>query len=307
MQIEDDMLANGDGHAWAPSALAGNGHDGRGAFGRLRPSLASLMVEEGVATAEQLEEALQEGKQTGERLGEVVVRRGWINEAGLAELLARQWDLTFVALSMITVEEAARTLVSRDAALRLGACPIGFKDRTPLVAVADPGEDRFEAVRERLGDCAFIVTTPSALSWLIDQSDAGPAEAEPVPEPAPRLEVVEEIAEPVASPPPPPVTEHVALQEAPVFEAPSVAAPPAEVPEPADDSVPAVEQLDRLVERLVSERSRVRDELDGFRRRLDELDAERAQVEESLRAVEAKVGEEDRLLDSMRSKLTGLS
>jgi MshEN domain len=339
MQTDNDMLANGDGHAWAPPEVAGNGHDGRGAFGRLRPSLASLMVEEGVATSDQLEEALTEGKETGERLGEVVVRRGWINEAGLAELLARQWDLTFVALSMITVEEAARTLISRDAALRLGACPIGFKDGAPLVTVADPNEERFAAVRERLGDCAFIVTTPSALSWLIDQTaeiaepEVAPvvamptlapvelAPAEPVEDPAAHLEPALQPFEHL-DPAPEPVVEHLEPEPAPLPAepveppAPLLPDPAAEVlpapavrvqPEPADESGPALTELDRLVDRLVSERSHLRDELDGYRRRLAELGEEKARVEESLRAVEAHLGDEDRMLDSMRSKLSELS
>ena len=61
-------------------------------FARLRPPLASLLVEKGVASKEQLDDALAEAQETGERVGEVVVRRGWINEAQLADVLARQWQ-----------------------------------------------------------------------------------------------------------------------------------------------------------------------------------------------------------------------
>src|SRR6185437_8318874 len=104
-------------------SVPGHGHGDNGGeaqvIGRLRPSLASLMVDEGVATSEQLEQALAEGQQTGERLGEVVLRHGWINEAGLAGLIARQWDLSFVALSAISVDESARALLSREVCERI--------------------------------------------------------------------------------------------------------------------------------------------------------------------------------------------
>jgi hypothetical protein len=146
------------------------------AVGRLRPSLASLLADEGVATMDQLEEALAEGMKSGERLGEVVLRRGWINEAGLAQLIARRWDLTFVARSMITVDEHAQALLSRADAERLGASPVAFNDGVPQVAVADPSEERFSDVRAALGtQCTFVVTTPSALAQLIaDAPEAAP-------------------------------------------------------------------------------------------------------------------------------------
>jgi chromosome segregation ATPase len=91
--------------------------------------------------------------------------------------------------------------------------------------------------------------------------------------------------------------------------------------EPEDDGSPVLDQLDRLLDRLVSERVRTADELSGYRRQLDELAAEKARLEESVRSIdervrsteesvrslEAKLGHDDDLLDSMRTKLAGLS
>ena len=148
-------------------------------FARLRPPLASLLVEKGVASKEQLDDALAEAQETGERIGEVVVRRGWINEAQLADVLARQWQLPFAALSTIRVDPEAQGLMSQEDAVSLGAWPVGFMAGVPLVAVADPGEARFASVRETLGrDCTFLVTTPSALSQLIEENSAPATGAE---------------------------------------------------------------------------------------------------------------------------------
>jgi hypothetical protein len=281
----------------APAApVSGQTHlaqAGESPIGRLRPSLASLMVEEGVATSEQLEQAVVEGQQSGERLGEVVLRHGWINEAGLAGLVARQWDLTFVALSMISVDDNARTLLSREVCDRLGACPVAFDDGVPLLAIADPNEDRFAAVREALGThCSFFVTTGSALAGLIDQQPSGPADAAAV-------HVVEA----------PAVAEQA--DEAPVAEAqPALSLAPT-VAEPDDDSAPVVDQLDRLLERLLDERERSREELAGYerqlvgyQRQLSDLEDQQARVRESIRALEAKLGDEEQRLESMRARLT---
>ena len=279
-------------------------------IGRLRPSLASLLADEGVATRDQLEEALAEGMKSGERLGEVVLRRGWINEAGLAQLIARRWDLTFAARSMLTVDEHAQALLSRAEAERLGACPVAFNDGVPLVAVADPGEDRFSEVRAALGtQCTFVVTTPSALTQLIAETPAETAPATVVETPLPSE---------------PPVAFAPAELEIPEAEATYVAEPeaehePAELPvaepeptyvavaEPVDNASPALEELDRLLQRLVADRVRASDQLADYRRQLDELNAEKARVEADLQALEGKLGEEDELLDAMRSRLSGLT
>ena len=52
-----------------------------------RPSLAGLLVGAGLTSYEQITEALEEGLGTGERLGEVIVRRGWATEEDLASCL----------------------------------------------------------------------------------------------------------------------------------------------------------------------------------------------------------------------------
>ena len=269
-------------------------------IGRLRPSLASLMVEEGVATSEQLEQALAEGQQNGERLGEVVLRHGWINEASLAGLVARQWDLSFVALSMITIDDSARALLSREVCERLGACPVSFDDGVPVLALADPNEDRFAAVREALGTpCSFFVTTGSALAGLIDQQPSAPQD----------VDVVRVVETPAVSEP---------VDEAPVPEAPpALALAPAAV-EVEDHSAPVVDQLDQLLERLLGERERSREELAGhqrqlaeyerqvadYQRQLADLEDQQARVRESIRSLEAKLGDEETRLESMRARLT---
>jgi hypothetical protein len=258
------------------------------------------MVEEGVATSEQLEQALAEGQQNGERLGEVVLRHGWINEASLAGLVARQWDLSFVALSMITIDDSARALLSREVCERLGACPVSFDDGIPVLALADPNEDRFAAVREALGTpCSFFVTTGSALAGLIDQQPSAPQDVDVV-----RVVETASVSEPA--------------DEAPAPETPpALALAPAAV-EVEGHSAPVVDQLDQLLERLLGERERSRARLDDYRRQLADyerqvadyqrqladLEDQQARVRESIRSLEAKLGDEETRLESMRAKLT---
>jgi phage shock protein A len=85
-----------------------------------------------------------------------------------------------------------------------------------------------------------------------------------------------------------------------------VAAVPEPEPEPENDAAPALEELDRLLARLVADRVQASNQIAGYRRQLDELDEQKARVEADLRALESKLGQEDQVLDSMRSKLGDL-
>jgi chromosome segregation ATPase len=146
---------------------------------RVRRPLARLLAEAGVASGDQLRLATVEGMTTGERLGEVVLRRGWIDEGGLARLLARQWDLRFVDESAAVVDERVAGLLDARAAAELGACPIGLdEEEVPLVALAEPAEERFAAVRSVLDrEVRFAVVGRSTLVELLEQLESARAAA----------------------------------------------------------------------------------------------------------------------------------
>jgi hypothetical protein len=150
-----------------------------------RASLVSLLVDAGVASEEQLQLALAGGLTTGERLGEVVVRQGWIDQAGLARILARQWGLLFLedAEAQPKHQRATGWTVAR--AVELQACPITGGQAGVLIAVAEPSEDRFTAVREQLGgEMTFVVVAQDTLERLFRQlaEDEEPERADAAPE-----------------------------------------------------------------------------------------------------------------------------
>jgi hypothetical protein len=159
----------GDG-SWATGSRRAVEQGSDRSMSAARPPLASLLAEAGVASEEQLRLAVAEGMGSGERLGEIVLRRGWIDEAGLAQLLARQWGLVYLADEAAVVEQSTSALLSAQEAERLGVCVIGFVEGLPLVAVAEPAEDRFADVRSALGrECDFAVVSKSTLERLVAQ------------------------------------------------------------------------------------------------------------------------------------------
>src|SRR2546421_7768661 len=155
--------------------------------------LGALLAENGLLTLSQLERALAEKEETGERLGEIVVRRGWISSRDLAGALALQLGLDFVDLARERPDRAAAELLPEKLARRYNALPVGFADdSTVLVAVGDPTDVRTaDDLRIALGlNVRFAVADVADLEQTIARmyrrdvqitDDAETGEAAPAP------------------------------------------------------------------------------------------------------------------------------
>src|ERR671934_18542 len=105
--------------------------------------LGTLLAQNGLLTLAQLERALAEKEETGERLGEIIVRRGWVSSRDLAGALALQLGLDFVDLAREKIDPAPAELLPEKLARRYNAVPVSFVDEsTVLVAIGDPTDVR---------------------------------------------------------------------------------------------------------------------------------------------------------------------
>jgi hypothetical protein len=135
--------------------------------GAVRPSLLRVLADAGAATEEELRLAFAEAMGTGERFGEVVLRRGWVDEHGLAAALAKQRGVPLLDDAEVD-HDAVALLGGAAAAAAMGACPVNSADKRLLVAVAEPTEERFAAVRAALGvEPDFGVVTAAVLEHLV--------------------------------------------------------------------------------------------------------------------------------------------
>ncbi|MDQ2982853.1 MAG: GspE/PulE family protein [Actinomycetota bacterium] len=104
-----------------------------------RLPLGILLLRDGLITAKQLEQALEEREATGRRLGEIVVEQGWASSLAIAQCLAEQHGLEFIDLSRTAIEPAVADLLPEQFARSYKALPIRFlAEDSILVAVSDP-------------------------------------------------------------------------------------------------------------------------------------------------------------------------
>jgi type IV pilus assembly protein PilB len=100
--------------------------------------LGEMLIQEGLLTPEQLQKALNEQRQNGTRLGFNVVSLGFVGEANLTRVLARQYRVPAVDLSQIEVDPRIIKLVPVEFATKHLVVPLRRVGRSLTVAMAEP-------------------------------------------------------------------------------------------------------------------------------------------------------------------------
>ncbi|RAK21377.1 type IV pilus assembly protein PilB [Anoxybacillus vitaminiphilus] len=102
-----------------------------------RKRLGDLLVEAGLITPEQLQEALKE-KAPGQKLGDALLQRGYITEQQLIEVLEFQLGIPHVSLYRYPIDPKLTNLVPKEFAKRHMVMPLKAEGDRLLVAMADP-------------------------------------------------------------------------------------------------------------------------------------------------------------------------
>ncbi|MFQ5465427.1 MAG: ATPase, T2SS/T4P/T4SS family [Thermodesulfobacteriota bacterium] len=101
--------------------------------------IGELLVESGLITEEQLEEALAEGRShKGERIGAILVKKGYATEMDIAQTLAFQLSIPFVELATANIDPEAVRLVDEQLAKKYLVFPHYRQKKTLSLAMADP-------------------------------------------------------------------------------------------------------------------------------------------------------------------------
>jgi hypothetical protein len=275
----------------ADRAELGEGDEGEASF--RRPSLSALLKQTGIVTDEQIEVALAEGERTGEKLGEVIVRRGWASEEQLASLLAEQWGLATVDASALALDPFAVASLEPAKGVELGGFPVWFDTSGIVVAIAEPSEQRLSAFRGLFDNVTFVVVSRSVFQELAESRLFRGGEAAP-----PRPSSIERPGPDTAG------TESGGVRDG-------------DLPESAVPSTPISAAPRSLEEQLYAIGAEVRElehALDEARRTIETRDRELAGLREenevlltTIHLVEEELGDRSRRLEGLREKVTDLS
>ncbi|BBL90046.1 MSHA biogenesis protein MshE [Vibrio rotiferianus] len=139
---------------------------------QLRKRLGDLLIEEGIVTEEQVQQALASQHDTGQKLGDALIALGFISEKQMLNFLSQQLGLPLIDLSRAPIDADAVQLLPEVHARRLRAMVVAQNGDTLRVAMSDPA-DLFtqESLMNLLGEYAleFIIASERQLVESFDR------------------------------------------------------------------------------------------------------------------------------------------
>ena len=100
--------------------------------------LGDLLIKSKLISNEQLQEALKEVQSSGMKLGEALVKLGYITEDDITETLSAQFGVPSINLSHFEIDPAVLKLVAADVARKYNILPVNKTGATITIAMADP-------------------------------------------------------------------------------------------------------------------------------------------------------------------------
>jgi len=142
--------------------------------------LGEVLLKDGHITAAQLEEALDQQRGTPLRLGQMLVRLGWVPEAAMRAALCTQLHVNFIDIDAIAIDRDAAQLIPERFARQFSVVPLLRVDDVVVVAMDNPGRaDVIQALERSTGLRVEAVTAlASKLKAAMDRVYAAPAASE---------------------------------------------------------------------------------------------------------------------------------
>ena len=100
--------------------------------------LGEIIVDMGLATKDQVEQAMTLQGETRKRVGQLLLEQGTISLLDLTKALATKFGVPFLDLTATNVDPSAAHLIEDKLARRYSAIPVRFVEDRLLVAMADP-------------------------------------------------------------------------------------------------------------------------------------------------------------------------
>ncbi len=100
--------------------------------------IGEFLVKSSLITHDQLEKALDEQKQTGGRVGEHLIRLGFVTEEDILDCLSQQYGVPSINLRHFEIDESIIRLIPADVARKYQFIPVSKTGATLTVAMSDP-------------------------------------------------------------------------------------------------------------------------------------------------------------------------
>lgn len=102
--------------------------------------LGDILVEEGKVTQAQLDATLEMSQRSGQKLGSVLVKKGFLEEQALVEILSAKLDVASVNLQKTEVAGSVISILPEDICRLFKVIPMGLVGQKLQIAMVDPSD-----------------------------------------------------------------------------------------------------------------------------------------------------------------------
>lgn len=107
-------------------------------FARKTKKIGELLIDAGLITPSQLDEAISQSKRIEARVGSTLVKMGIVPEEKIAEVLAKQFNIPYISLNTAVIDQHLIKIVPEALARRYMVLPYEEKGDVLKVAMVDP-------------------------------------------------------------------------------------------------------------------------------------------------------------------------
>src|SRR2546428_550569 len=100
--------------------------------------LGDLLTKASLITQDQLKDALKSQKDTGGKLGETLIKLGFVSEEEITECLSQQFGVPSINLAHFEIDQSVIKLIPADVARKYNILPVNKTGATITIAMADP-------------------------------------------------------------------------------------------------------------------------------------------------------------------------
>ena len=133
--------------------------------------IGELLLERGVITRQQLENALAHQQKHGGLMGHILIQLGFVNEEEIALTLTAQYGFPYLPLDNYEIDTELTAIIPEQVARQYCLIPIDRIGNALTLAMADPSNVQAIEDIELLTKCVVqtFVSTPSDIAKAIDK------------------------------------------------------------------------------------------------------------------------------------------
>ena len=133
--------------------------------------IGQILLQDNLITEDQLSEALLLQKQTGQKVGDILMKKGYVSELDFTRSLAKRLKTDYVNLANLKLNPATVHSIKEDFARSNGLIALEKRGKTLIVAMSDPMNFYvIEDMHFMTGmDIRPVISTPTAIYRAIDE------------------------------------------------------------------------------------------------------------------------------------------